>query len=324
MARKKKYGRRNAQKKSLSFVIYIIIALLLAAGSYFGFTEGLFDIGTQPKNEVGTVTEIGADNFQLHMIDVGQGDAYLLCIPDGTSVKTMIIDAGTSKDHKASIITDYISSLGIKTIDYMLLTHPHSDHIGAATSVLTKFDVKNAIIPDCNYTSSAWTKILEKIDEENSNVIFPEVGQKIKVGDATVLFLAPSEKLLNTTSGSDYINNYSIVCKVTYGENSFMFTGDACTQSEAEILATFSRNELKCDVLKLGHHGSSTSSSEEFLRAVDPDIVLISLAKDNSYGHPHKETVEKLNKLGPTVYRTDEEGTVIIVSDGSKVSRYSK
>lgn len=324
MASRKYYRGRNSRKSFPSFIIYILVVLLLAAGSYFGFTEGLFDFVSKPKAEIGTVNEIGVDNFQLHMIDIGQGDAYLLCIPDGTGVKTMIIDAGTSKDHKATIITDYISSLGIKTIDYMLLTHPHSDHIGAAATVLSKFDVKNAIIPDCNYTSSAWTKILEKIDEENSNVIFPEVGQKIKVGEATVLFLAPSEKMLDATSGDDYINNYSIVCKVTYGENSFMFTGDACTQSEAEILAKFSKSDLKCDVLKLGHHGSSTSSSEEFLRAVDPDIVLISLAEGNSYGHPHKETVEKLNKLGPTVYRTDKDGTVVIVSDGSKVSRYSK
>ena len=323
MAAKRRY-KKSAQKKSLGYIVYILVALILAAGSSLGITNKWFDFGSQPKPDVNNVSELGSDAMQVHMIDVGQADSYLLCIPDGSGVKTMLIDAGTSNGYKASVITDYLSSLGIKTIDYMLLTHPHSDHIGGATSVISKFDVKNAIIPDCNYTSATWTKILEKLDEENANVIFPNVGQKMKIGNASVTFLAPSANMLKATSGSDYINNYSIVCKVTYGSNSFMFTGDACTQSEAEILAAFSKADLKCDVLKLGHHGSSTSSSEEFLKAVDPDIVLISLGKDNEYGHPHKETVDKLNKLNPTVYRTDEMGTVIIVSDGTKVSRYTK
>lgn len=308
------YGGRRRNSGG-GIIISVIAAVAILIGLYFGVFDGALP---SPKEDIGTSTGLDDSLMQVHAIDVGQADSILLRIPSGNGVKNILIDAGTSSGHKATIITDYLNECGVKTLDYFVLTHPHSDHIAGAKTVLSKFDVKNVMIPDCDYSTATWAGILETIAEKDINVIFPEVKQKISVGDAVITVLAPCEKLLGPNEDA---NNYSIVLKVVYGETSFMFTGDAHTESEAEMLKTFSAAELKCDVLKMGHHGSSTSSSEEFLRAVDPDTVLISVGEGNSYGHPHEETLEKIEKYGYNVFRTDMDGTIVLSSDGKTVSR---
>lgn len=251
------------------------------------------------------------------MIDVGQADSFLLRIPDGKNVKNILIDAGAPNKTRPDTIPEYLSSLGIKELDMLILTHPHYDHIGAAKKVLDSVTVRTVMIPDCDYSGKTWTNILETIEKKNIEVIFSEVGQTLDIGEAKMKILAPSDNML---AGKE-TNDYSIVAKVTYGETSFMFTGDAESDSEAEIIKAFSKSDLKCNVLKVGHHGSSTSSSQAFLNAVNPEIALISCGKGNDYGHPHKETMQKLGDMGINIFRTDEMGTVIIVSDGKTVSR---
>lgn len=309
--------RKNSKKKSggIKLFIYLVLALVIAAGTYFG----IFDdpLGVAKPDKTGTVTEIDDGKLQLHMIDVGQADSFLLRIPDGENVKNILIDAGAPNTTRPTTVTDYLSSLGIKELDLLVLTHPHYDHIGVAQNVINSVTVRQVMIPDCDYSSKTWINILETIDKKNIDVIFPEVGQVIDIGEAKMKILAPSDKML---SGKE-ANDYSIVAKVTYGETSFMLTGDAESDSEAEILKAFPKADLKCNVLKVGHHGSSTSSSQAFLDAVNPEIALISCGKGNDYGHPHKETMQKLGDMGINIFRTDEMGTVILVSDGKTVSR---
>lgn len=309
--------RKNVKKsvKTIKSIIYIVLVLILAAGAYFG----IFDdpLGVIKPDKTGTVTELDDGKLQLHMIDVGQADSFLLRIPDGKNVKNIIIDAGAPNNTRPDTIPDYLSSLGIKELDMLILTHPHYDHIGAAKKVLDSVTVRTVMIPDCDYSGKTWTNILETIEKKNIEVIFSEVGQTLDIGEAKMKILAPSDNML---AGKE-TNDYSIVAKVTYGETSFMFTGDAESDSEAEIIKAFSKSDLKCNVLKVGHHGSSTSSSQAFLNAVNPEIALISCGKGNDYGHPHKETMQKLGDMGINIFRTDEMGTVIIVSDGKTVSR---
>lgn len=309
--------RKNVKKsvKTIKSIIYIVLVLILAAGAYFG----IFDdpLGVIKPDKTGTVTELDDGKLQLHMIDVGQADSFLLRIPDGKNVKNILIDAGAPNKTRPDTIPDYLSSLGIKELDMLILTHPHYDHIGAAKKVFDSVTVRTVMIPDCDYSGKTWTNILETIEKKNIEVIFSEVGQTLDIGEAKMKILAPSDNML---AGKE-TNDYSIVAKVTYGETSFMFTGDAESDSEAEIIKAFSKSDLKCNVLKVGHHGSSTSSSQAFLNAVNPEIALISCGKGNDYGHPHKETMQKLGDMGINIFRTDEMGTVIIVSDGKTVSR---
>lgn len=311
-------AKRKSVKKSvktIKSIIYIVLVLILAAGAYFG----IFDdpLGVIKPDKTGTVTELDDGKLQLHMINVGQADSFLLRIPDGKNVKNILIDAGAPNNTRPDTIPDYLSSLGIKELDMLILTHPHYDHIGAAKKVLDGVTVRTVMIPDCDYSGKTWTNILETIEKKNIEVIFSEVGQTLDIGEAKMKILAPSDNML---AGKE-TNDYSIVAKVTYGETSFMFTGDAESDSEAEIIKAFSKSDLKCNVLKVGHHGSSTSSSQAFLNAVNPEIALISCGKGNDYGHPHKETMQKLGDMGINIFRTDEMGTVIIVSDGKTVSR---
>ncbi len=308
-------AKRKSKKKALKNFIYVVLLLIIAAGTYFG----VFDdpLGVAKPGKTGVVTEIKEGDLQVHMIDVGQADSFLVRIPDGKAVKNILIDAGCPNQTKSDAITDYLSACGIKELELLILTHPHYDHIGSAQKVLENITVRNVMIPDCDYSSATWTNVLETIEKQNINVIFSDVGKTLDIGDASLKILAPSDNML---SGKE-ANDYSIVTKLTYGDTSFMFTGDAESDSEAEILGTFSKSELKCNVLKVGHHGSKTSSSQEFLDAVAPDIALISCGKDNDYGHPHDETMKKLNAMGINIFRTDEMGSVVLVSDGKTVSR---
>ena len=318
MAKRKNVNKTKKRIRQIKVILYIVIILAIVAGTYFGIFDDPFGIiDTIKPDKTGTVTELDDGKFQLHMIDVGQADAFLLRIPDGKSVKNILIDAGSPNKTRPDTIPEYLSSLGIKELEMLVLTHPHYDHIGAAQKVIESTNVKSVMIPDCDHSTKTWIKLLEKIDEKNINVIFSEVGKTLAVGDAEMKILAPSDNML---AGKE-VNDYSIVAKVTYGETSFMFTGDAESDSEAEIIKAFPASELKCNVLKVGHHGSSTSSSQAFLNAVKPDIALISCGKGNDYGHPHKETMQKLGDMGINIFRTDEMGTVIIVSDGKTVSR---
>ena len=307
--------RRTSKKKIRKQVISAVIVVILAILAYF--LEPRQYITGEEKPDVGSRTEITSTDLQIHYIDVGQADSILVRVPVDGGMKNMLIDAGTAENYPASNIIDYLSDLGISSLDYFVITHPHLDHIGAADEVIHTFDVKTVIIPECEASTKAWENVLVAIDENDVDTdIISKAGDTYTMGDASFKILGPIDP-----ANEKETNNYSIVMRLVYGETAFMFTGDAETDSEEEILARFSASEFSADVLKAGHHGSTTSTSEEFLKAVSPSLAIISCGEGNSYGHPHDEILERLQNAGVEILRTDLEGDIIICSDKTEVYR---
>ncbi len=236
------------------------------------------------------------DMLIAHFIDVGQGDSELLQLPNG---QTMLIDAGGD-------VRSYLQNAGIRKIDYLVATHPHSDHIAYMEEVVRAFEIGAVYMPRVSHTSKTFENMLLAIQEKGLSIKTAKAGVNILSADGlTVDIVAPVQ------SSYDDLNNYSAVIKVTYKDTAMLFTGDAETLSENQITA-----DVDADVLKVGHHGSSTSSSASFLNRVSPEIAVISCGTGNSYGHPHKEVLQRLNKRNVEIYRTDEDGTIVITSDG--------
>lgn len=253
--------------------------------------------------------------LEVHIIDVGQGDSIL--VRSGNS--TVLVDAGTSESKYE--LEKYLKAQGIDSIDCFICTHPHADHIGGAAYIVQNFTVGNVMLCESDSSSQYLKRLLEAVDERDVGLSLAEFNTECTVGDIVFKVLAPSPKMDMAS------NNGSIVVRVEWGDTSFMLTGDAEETSEKEILANFYSYQLKSDVLKLGHHGSSTSSSMEFLEAVSPKWVAISCGLNNKYGHPHYEVLERLKKLGisdDNILRTDEVGSIIFVSDGSDVHLFGQ
>lgn len=247
-------------------------------------------------------------DMAVHFLDVGQGDCSLIVLPNG---KTVLIDASVKDEGKN--ILEYLSYQKVKRIDYFILTHPHADHIGGAQEVIEALPIGKVIMPDAETDTTVFEKLLITIDNKKISLHIAKVGDIISLGNASIKILGPVNK-------TDDLNNMSIVLRLDYGKTSFMFTGDAEEPSEKDMLDKFSTSEFRADVIKIGHHGASTSSSYDFIKAVSPKYAAISCGKDNSYGHPHTETINTLNKLGIKYYRTDKVGNIVFSSDGEKVT----
>ncbi|MBQ8837104.1 MAG: MBL fold metallo-hydrolase [Clostridia bacterium] len=242
-------------------------------------------------------------DLRVHFLDIGQGDCALVETSDGY----ILIDAGET-DSKDPII-EYIDSMGITQFEYAIFTHPHSDHIGSASTLLEKYTFNNVILPNAVSTTKIYEKLLDAVETEGCEVILGEAGKSFTLGDALIEIFAPTSDY-----DADDLNNMSIVAKLTYGDVSFLFTGDAEKKSEKAILSA--KYDVSADVLKVGHHGSNTSSCEEFLNAVAPTVAVISAGEDNEYGHPHSETVQRLDELKADMYVTYEVGNIVISTDG--------
>lgn len=296
----------SAEKKRLA---YALIALVTAA---------ILLIIPQTRNRVleylgffdtdSPQAEIPDGEIVVHFIDVGQGDAELIMTSDG---KTVLIDSGTPESR--TVLTGYLKEQGVKKIDYFVLTHPHADHIGGAAAVLDAFDVVNVIMTDAPTTTSTYKKVLQKIDEKDCGVIFAEAGKEYSLGEAKITILGP------VSDYSDDLNNTSIVLRLTYGRTAFMFTGDAEKKAEQDMLTKFPASYFRADLLKLGHHGSSNSTSDGWFFAVSPEYAVISCGRNNDYGHPHREILSLLKKNGTTYFRTDTDGSIVMSSDGESV-----
>jgi len=246
-----------------------------------------------------------ASMLRVHIIDVGQGDSILI----ETENKYMLIDAG--ERNKGKIVTDYLDDIGVEKLDYIIATHPHSDHIGGLADVIKHFEVGKIIMPNAVHTSKTYEDLLDTISEKGLKITKAVAGNEYKLGKASFVILAPN------SSDYDNLNNYSVAVKLINDNNSFIFAGDAEVQSENEMLQN--GINLDADVLKLGHHGSSTGSSK-FLDAVSPEIAVISAGEGNQYSHPHTEVLQALKERNIKLYRTDKQGTIILESDGSKIS----
>lgn len=248
---------------------------------------------------------LSSPNFEVHFIDVGQADsALILC--DG---EAMLIDGGTNE--AGSLVADYIEEQDVDRLKYMIGTHPHEDHVGGLDTVMDSVTTETLLVPTLEYDSRTYGDILEAAGNNHVTIQYPAVGNTYSLGEAVITVLAP------VRSGYVDTNNYSIVVRIDYGEISFLFTGDAEIESEYDMLET--GLNLNADVLKAGHHGSDTSTSEGFIRAVCPSYAVISAGTHNSYGHPATQTIERLTEYGVIYYRTDELGTVTAFSDGKDI-----
>lgn len=283
-----------------------IMNLILAAAIIIGFSaDSLMTEAAEGRTSGARAESVETGSMEVHFLDVGQGDATLIMC-DGHS---MLIDAGDYT--KATAIQNYLKKQKINKLDYLIFTHPDSDHIGGAPVIITKFDVDKVFLSNFEKDNKTYQKMIQALDNKHLKYTTPKVGTQYTLGTAKITILAPNDSYDNP-------NDASIALTVAHGGNKFLFTGDAEENAEKDILAN--GIDVSADVYKAGHHGSRTSTSQGFFKAVDPSYAVISCGTDNSYGHPHAETMNTFRMNGVDVYRTDEEGTIVAVSDGKEIT----
>lgn len=261
------------------------------------FSEGNSSITVTTGNEPNT----SSGDMYVHFIDVGQGDSIFI---EFANNETMLIDAG-EKDQSDKIVT-YIFEQGHDTLDYVIATHVHSDHIGGMAEVLNNFKIKNFYMTEAKATTKTYDNMMLAVKDSKANVHYVSTGDMIINEDNLVVEVIAPNKV-----GKDQ-NNNSIVVKLRYDDNDFLFTGDM--ENEEDVVG------MKCDVLKVGHHGSETSTSEKFLDEVEPDYAVISCGLHNSYNHPSDKTLNMLESRGIKIFRTDIQGTIVFKSNGKDIS----
>lgn len=295
------------KKKKLE-KLAIILLFIIAVGIIFYFIKtNNLSINKKEEESIAEVDlEEQKDLLELHYLDVGQGDSSLIKLGD----KSILIDGGT-RDNKEKIET-YLKDNKVFKINYLIATHPHEDHIGSLSYIVDNFEVDNVILPDVIHNTKSFENLIDSIMAKKINTIKAKSGTSYDLGGSEFIILAPnSSKYKN-------LNNYSVAIKLDYGKTSFIFTGDAEKLSEDEMIKKYS-SYLKADVLKLGHHGSNTSSSDKFIELVDPQIAIVSAGENNKYNHPNKEVVDKLEKRNVNILSTIDKGNILLLSDGEKI-----
>ena len=304
MARNSK--RKNDDLSKLVTLIAVIIAILVGLHEAGYITIPFLSTDSQ-------MVEFEADgNAYVHFIDVGQGDCQLIISDDGS---TMLIDGGEVE--YGAVVVSYLNSIGIGHLDYIIGSHPHSDHIGGLIDVIASDITVDAVImpqvaDEYTPTTRTYEDLLLAIVDEGCSLYIAKTDE-IPLGSGTVYNYI-------TDYSDDNMNNYSVATKFVFGNRSFLFTGDAETEIERELIRL--GYDVDADVYKVAHHGSSTSSNREFLNAISPDYCVIEVGADNSYGHPHKEIVQRLKSYTDTILRTDLNGNIVFTTDGNTMTYY--
>ncbi len=246
-----------------------------------------------------------SDKLEIHYIDIGQGDATLIKCGE----HAMLIDAG--ENDKGTEVQDYLESQNVKKLDYLISTHPDSDHEGGVDVIIYKFDCDKIIMPDYKKTTKTHRDVIAAMESKNYSVTEPIVGHQYSFGEAEFTIIAPNDTYKSS-------NNSSVGIILKHGDNKFLFTGDAEEEAESDIVDN--GIDIDCDIYQVGHHGSRSSSSEKFLNAASPAYAVISCGEGNDYGHPHAATMNEFRMRGIKVFRTDLQGTIVATSDGSTIT----
>ena len=301
------------KKRKTLKAILSIICLIIAFFVYRNYD------GKEPQNN-----EIPEGTAEFHFIDIGQGDAILIFADD----KTVLIDTGDRADEDREKLVNYLKEMNVTTIDYFVATHPDSDHIGSAAYVVENYDIKNVIMSPKTHTSKTYENFITALEERPQiNVInaqdmlgkdvVDEVEKELPEEEKTDLEL----KILGPIGeyNSDDNNNPSVVIMARWGNTKVLLTGDAEKEAEERLRVEY-KTELDCDILKVGHHGSTSSTELAFLKFVKPEYAVISCGVDNKYNHPHKEILDNLDYIEAQIYRTDLQGTIVASTDGENIT----
>lgn len=293
------------KKKKIGILGIILIILVSIIETYNIDLESLYNYFTSNErqveeldNELVNVKTLNT-KLKVYFLDVGQADCVLI----QNENENMLIDAGNNEDGKK--IVTYLKNLGITDFKYVVGTHPHEDHIGGLDNIIKDFNIEKVLLPDAYTTTATFEDVLIALEDKNLNFEVPKIGQTFSLGEARI-------EAIYTESNPEDLNDASIVLRVDFGENSFLFSGDATSRIENKILD----KNIDVDIYKVAHHGSSYSNSELFLSKVSPSIGIISAGQNNSYNHPHTEVVKRLEKMNVKLYRTDKVGTILVTSDG--------
>lgn len=301
---KKKTKKNQFSFKGLIYLVLVVLAML-------GVFEAAPNDNDSPVSNPGSTTNrpsniVTDGDFTIHFVDVGQADCAVILCDD----EVLMIDGGDRGD--SDLVYSYLTNtLKIDTIDYMIATHAHEDHIGGLPGAFQACRVKKIYSPVTDHDSGVFETMVKCAKDQGLSLTVPKVGQTFKVGDATVQFLSPAKKYTDT-------NDTSIVVKIVYGETSFVFTGDAEHEPESDMVN--SGYDLSATLLKVGHHGSESSTSYLFLKEVAPTYAVISVGTGNKYGHPEKVVLDRLEDADVQIYRTDLLGHIVVTSDGKKLS----
>lgn len=304
---------KRRSKKQNKIIASIIGAVILMVLAFLGVNPGTIEevakaigmnelTGNELAKETSVATEVSG-NLIVDYIDVGQADSILI----RNDNHSMLIDAGNNEDGKD--VLNFIKEKGITKLDYVIGTHPHEDHIGGLDDVINSdLEIENILMPKISTNTKTYEDVLDAISNKGLTVTAPKKDDIFEIGKAKCTVMTDS--ILD----QDNLNLSSIIIRLEYGENSFLFMGDAEEENEKQI------NWPKTDVLKVGHHGSNTSSSKNFINQVQPKYSIIMVGKDNSYKLPKQETIDKLKNIGSEIYRTDENGTIEINSNGVDIN----
>lgn len=304
-------AKRKKGKSKISAILLVIVIIIAGIVTYFqsntpeedessvtttNWAEALASAGLLPN---GTTQSDSSNGLCVDFVDVGQGDCtFISC--EG---KNMLIDCGEAESYQT--VKSYLKNKGVNKLDIVVATHPHSDHIGGMYMLIEDFEIGTFIMPkipkSITPTTKTYQKMISALSEKSITPDYAQTGKNYYLSDSEI-------KILGPVKNYDDLNNMSVVLMLEYGKSKFLFTGDAESEAEKDIISN--SDDLKCDVLKLGHHGSKTSSSDEFLKAASPKTVVISVGENNEYSHPHSQTMKKLYKLDVTIFRTDKDSTV--------------